>query len=323
MTISIDDIVDAADAMKIPLWIALVGVAGYSYHTVYFFPLLLVVLVATLVLILYYYNLWYKVRGTVWPDICSKDVVLVTGGSQGLGKHIVKLLLRQGAEVIVLDITPPSTDEVTYIACDLAQPDQVREALNEITPHKQITVLINNAGVRHSDGVLAMAPDKLHRIFQINVFSPMLITKTVVESYHRSKAKQPPLRVCFISSVLGILAPRNLGVYSATKAAVTQMYDALVREHRDDTNWLRFLLMLPGQMDTAMFRDVTPSKTFFAPVVAANKLAKTIVAKLNRGEIGTVCAPVYGSILPVVKVLPECVQHWCRQFSEMDEKVEG
>lgn len=326
MTINVDRIIGVVDAVKLPIWVAMLAITGYAYKSPWFIPLLLVCLAGTASLALYYYNLLYKVRGAPWQAIGPKDVAVVTGGSQGLGKHIVDNLLHQGAEVIVLDITSPSIDNVKFVKCDLAQPAQVEPALNTIVSElekqlKQITVLVNNAGVRHTEGVLSMAPEKLETIFQINVFSPLMITRTIYDHYRKNETHQPPLRVCFVSSVLGILAPRNLGVYSATKAAITQMYDALVREHRDETDWLRFLLVLPGQMDTAMFNDVTPSKTFFAPVVVANKLAKTIVAKLNTGEIGVVCAPAYGNVLPVVKVLPECVQHWCRQFTEMDDKV--
>ncbi|CAN3370309.1 uncharacterized oxidoreductase Tda5p [Diutina catenulata] len=318
--LSIDDVIRGAWLLKLPVLVALVG---YSYYQ----PSLVAngaSIACAAVIGFFYLNEAFKTAGGKWRPISSEDVVVVTGGSRGLGAELVTEFLARGCEVYSLDIVESNNSGAKYMKCDVSQEMELQMTIEHIMRElnkrgKTVTVLINNAGIRHHESVLGMPEEKMEKIFRVNVFSQIWLTKAMVENAKLNSATR--LSVCNISSVLGILAPSNLGVYSATKAATTQLHEANVIENAEHRSWMRWLLVLPGQMDTQMFRDVEPTLTAFAPVVGSKSLARKIVAKISRGETGVLCDPLYGNVLPIVKVLPAYLQYWCRKITNMDNKV--
>lgn len=264
-----------------------------------------------------------------WNLLGESDVALVTGGLSGLGLEIVNKLAidyRVG-KVIVYDIQKPRVElssNVEFCLCDIdshasltARIDDTIRDLNQQNRH--ISVLVNNAGVRYSGPLLNMDNDEIRRLFGVNVFASITLLRAVVRN-HLEYFSTRQLSIVTVSSVLGSFGPKNLLVYSASKAATTQIHECLAEELRPHNN-ISMLLVMPGQLTTDMFKDVSPSRTFFAPVVNHAGLAHSIVAKVSRGESGVLCEPFYANFLPAVKVLPAIIQHWCRRFSRMDEKI--
>lgn len=262
--------------------------------------------------------------------ISSKDVALVTGGSQGLGREIVRLLLLKGCRVIVLDIEPyvpeavPASNLVRYVPCDLASVERTQHIVLSLVQElasqsSHISILVNNAGVRHSGLFLGTDHPTLQHVFNVNTFSPGTILRTVLGSHVAQRSHQL-LSVVNVSSILGSFGPCNLLAYSASKAAFVQLHECLSEEVRA-YHEIRMLLVLPGQLDTAMFGDVVPSREFFAPVVNHRKLAQSIVDRVEAGATGVMCVPLYANVLPIMKVMPMLLQRLARWFSKMDEKV--
>ena len=88
-------------------------------------------------------------------------------------------------------------------------------------------------------------------------------------------------------------------MYSATKAATILIHEALHQELKEYLNNIRLLLVTTGQMSTAMFKDVEPSKLFFAPIVNHIELAKLVVDKINVGYVGCISKPFYANFCRV------------------------
>lgn len=264
-----------------------------------------------------------------WTKLSSTDVALVTGGSGGLGLALVKTLVfdHNVGQVFVLDIKEPEyqfDDTVHFHPCDVGSDAELNRTLTSIitgldSQGKHISVLINNAGVRCCGPLLDLDENGIARAFSTNVFAPMTIIRRVV-SHHLEKYPSCPLSVVSISSVLGIFGPRNLLVYSASKAALIQIHECLREELRSHRN-IRLLLVVPGQLTTDMFKDVSPSMLFFAPLVNHIGLAARIVRRISRGKEGVLCEPFYANFLPLAKILPMSLQHLCRRFTQMDEKI--
>lgn len=254
---------------------------------------------------------------------------MVTGGSGGLGLALVKSLVfdHNVGKVFLLDIKEPEfqfDDRVTFISCDVGSEPELNQTVRSIisgldSQEKRISVLINNAGVRCSGSLLDLPENSIVRAFATNTFAPIAIIRQVVR-HHLEKYPHLPLSVVSVSSVLGVFGPRNLLVYSASKAALIQIHECLREELRSHKN-IRMLLVMPGQLTTDMFKDVSPSKTFLAPLVSHTGLAARIIRRVNRGHEGVLCEPFYANFLPIVKALPMCLQHFCRWFSHMDEKI--
>lgn len=266
-----------------------------------------------------------------WTLLGKSDVALVTGGLGGLGLEIVKRLLfdHNVGKVIILDIHKPQFEfdfRVEYCHCDIECENTLKSAVESTIrklrqQNQHISVLVSNAGVRYSGPLLNMKEEHIRRLFSVNTFAQITLFRKVIRN-HIKFYRQKQLSVVTVSSILGALGPKNLLVYSASKAATTQIHECLAEELRPYRN-INMLLVTPGQLTTDMFRDILPSRTFFAPMVNHIALAQAIVEKINKGESGTLCEPFYTNFLPAVKVLPSIVQFWCRRFSSMDEKIPG
>lgn len=258
------------------------------------------------------------------------DVALVTGGLDGLGLEMVKQLVlhHNVGRVYVVDVREPAFAfdvRVRFVRCDVGS-DAFRPVVEDILAEldrtrKHVSVLVNNAGVRRSGSLLHMPEEDIRRTFLVNTYAHVTALRAVV-GHHLASHPTLRLSVVTVSSILGTLGPRNLLVYSASKAAALQIHECLVQELAQHPS-IRMLLVTPGQLTTAMFKDVAPSQLFFAPLVNHTALAVEIVARVSRGEAGVLCEPLYASMLPIVKTLPMVVQHWARRFSGMDEKIEA
>lgn len=108
---------------------------------------------------------------TKWED----QVVLITGGSGGLGSSIVDTLARMGVTVFVLDVVPPPTTSSTvhFVKCDVTDPrsvkmaaDEARRVIREEADDIGVdgpTILINNAGVVNAKLIVDLTPEEVQR----------------------------------------------------------------------------------------------------------------------------------------------------------------
>lgn len=266
---------------------------------------------------IYLLNKKYKTRG-VWEGIGEKDIAVITGGSNGLGLELVKLLTQRHVRCVVVDREDISDKDVSrdvvFHKCDLSDAKLVLNTINQIKSQMgQPTILINNAAMRHFETLQELTYDQIKTVMTVNTLTPVMFMKELLTSPSR-------LYTVNISSILGLASPANLTLYSATKASLISLHDSVSHEMSHD-NSKRFLLVTPGQLDTRMFKDVKPPKQFLAPVVNAKTLAEQIVRCIEQGERGTLHGPMYTYFMPILKLLPYSVCEFCRWFSEMDNSV--
>lgn len=163
-------------------------------------------------------------------------VVIVTGGSRGLGAGFVRSFLDSGD--LVATCARSETDEVKewsnqhperflFCSTDLSDAASVDEFVRAVIDRwGRIDVLINNAGVAR-DGILAMAgDDDIDTVVDLNLKGTLYVTRQVSR---RMLAKRHG-SIVNISSIVGLTGYRGLGVYSATKAALDGMTRSLSRE---------------------------------------------------------------------------------------------
>lgn len=263
-----------------------------------------------------------------WSLVADAQVALVTGGLSGLGLEITRRLLQERAvaKVIIIDIQPPKVKllDVQFHSCDIGNHDELKALLSRIlseldSANLRILVLVNNAGVRNSGALLQLKEKDIFQTFNVNVIA-QIVTLREILSHHNAHHSGSDLFLVTVLSVLGVFGPKNLLLYSATKAAALQIHECLTEELRS-TPRIQTLLVIPGQLNTEMFGDVSPSRQFFAPIVDYRQLALQIVERAATGNAGILCEPLYASLLPGVKLLPLALQRACRWFSQMDEKL--
>jgi 3-oxoacyl-[acyl-carrier protein] reductase len=165
-------------------------------------------------------------------------VVIVTGGSKGLGAGLVRSFLATGDRVATC--ARSTTEEVMGWEADAALTDRfLFRAANLSDRHDsdafvkavferwgRIDVLINNAGVA-IDGVLGLFSDEdTDTVIDLNLKGTIHMTRLV----SRHMLTQHSGRIINVSSIIGLSGYRGLSVYGATKAALDGFTRALARE---------------------------------------------------------------------------------------------
>ncbi|MDJ0919599.1 MAG: SDR family oxidoreductase [Henriciella sp.] len=167
--------------------------------------------------------------------------IVITGASTGIGRAATDYLAAKGWHVFAgvrkqsdADILDQAHENITPLMLDVADPDQVREAVETVSAAldgSMLDGLVNNAGIANM-GPLALQPlDEFKAHFDVNVFGLLETTQAFLPllGMDSSRAGKPG-RIINITSVGGRLASPFLGAYTATKHAVESVTDSLRRE---------------------------------------------------------------------------------------------
>lgn len=186
-------------------------------------------------------------------------VILIVGGSGGIGSACAKVFGRAGAKVV---LAARNTDEAEKVAkqindnngdayvIDVEATDlaSVSNMVREITEDLgKIDVLINAFGSAIIQPLLDIKPDDAKELINTNVYGTFLVTQTVV----RYMATEKQGQVIMFPGTMGKYVMKNASVYAATKYAVTGFTKSLVEEHK--RSGINFTLMYFGGVDTAMW----------------------------------------------------------------------
>ncbi|GAV52593.1 hypothetical protein ZYGR_0AG05840 [Zygosaccharomyces rouxii] len=268
-------------------------------------------------------NRWYKCRGNEpWKSLAEIEsaIVLVTGGSHGLGRSIIIELLNryEHVKVINLDLRRSSQTDVRImdIQCDLRDSAALSYCIDQIKIRygNRLSLIVNNAGIRAPYQYLQDLNEvTIQEVFAVNAFAPTKIIKELV----------PSNRQCYvinIASTLGILAPAKVSTYAASKAALIAFHNSFSLELETlGISRTRSLLVLSGQLDTEMFAGFEPPRQFFAPVLDKRKLASNLIDCCERGQRGEICVPFYSNFANLLMSLPLPSRHLVRKLSRMDD----
>ena len=149
---------------------------------------------------------------------------LVTGAGRGIGRDIVKRLVKLGATVVALSKTKENLEslkaelpEIEIVQCDLANWEETRKAVASLDT---IELLVNNAAYAKLDPIGEVDEQTCNLHFDINVKSIINVTQEVVK---KLKADGKPGSIVNVSSQAGMVALQDHVVYCASKGAVDQI----------------------------------------------------------------------------------------------------
>jgi len=197
----------------------------------------------------------------------TRQTVIVTGASSGLGAEYARQLARRGASLVLVarradrlenlaaELTRAHGVTVTAVARDLGLPDAGRTLRAELESRGiHATGLINNAGFGASNEFADEDPDRLQSMIALNISALVDLSRAYIGQL--SSADTGIL--INTASLLGFQPIPYMSVYGATKAFVLSFTEALWEETRG-TN-LRVLAVNPGAMQTEFF-DVAGSQS--------------------------------------------------------------
>ena len=160
---------------------------------------------------------------------------LVTGATGGLGQAIVRALHQQGAHVVLSGTRPEKLDafrdelgdRAATVACDLADPEQVKTLLaraeEAVGP---IDILVNNAGITRDTLALRMKDDDWNAVIAVNLTAGFQLARAALRTMTRRRWG----RIVGITSIVGVTGNPGQSNYAASKAGLIGMSKALAAE---------------------------------------------------------------------------------------------
>jgi short-subunit dehydrogenase len=230
-------------------------------------------------------------------------VVIITGGSRGLGLVLAREFASEGAR---LAICARSTEElerarvdlgksgasVLAVPCDIRERSQVNEMVNVVRDHYgRVDVLVNNAGVIQVGPIEVMTVEDYEEAMNTHFWGPLYATLAVLPEMR----KRHTGRIVNISSIGGKISVPHLVPYSASKFALVGLSEGLRAELQKDG--ISVTTVCPGLMRTGSPRNAyfkgqhRAEYAWFSisdalPVTAmqAERAARDIIAACKRGE---------------------------------------
>lgn len=187
--------------------------------------------------------------------------VLITGGSDGLGKVAAQKLIEAGYMVTILshdaDKTSAAAEELgcKYVVADVGDPQQVHDAVMlAVEQGGEVDVLINNAGVWIAGPLESNTPADINHAIRVNTLGAIYCTQAVVPAMKQRRSG----RVINVISQAGLYGKAERSVYNASKWALTGFTKSLQPELKPFK--VGVVGFYPGAMDTGLFAKVGDTK---------------------------------------------------------------
>jgi NAD(P)-dependent dehydrogenase (short-subunit alcohol dehydrogenase family) len=177
-------------------------------------------------------------------------VVLITGGSSGIGLATVRRLAEAGDRVFYASRRPapvPPAGDVTHLPRDLADPQAGETVVQSVLATAgRLDVLINNAGTAVLAPLEEAGDAEAHRTFEVNLFGPMRLIRAALPAMREQGAG----RIINVTSVNDIAPAPFGGWYSASKAALASLSTVLGAELQG--SGIHVTVVAPGLFVTGM-----------------------------------------------------------------------
>ena len=202
---------------------------------------------------------------------CSKSgrlngkVGLITGAASGIGLATAKMMLSQGATVIISDVQIGTGETVaqklgdgaSFIPLDVRLEEQWKSVINQIAiKFNRLDVLVNNAGVGTPGSIEDTSLEQWRNIHAINSEGPFLGCK---HSLSLMKQNISGGSIINVSSVAGIIGAPNLAAYCSSKASVRLLTKSVALHCARKGYGIRCNSVHPSYTDTPMVEEIVSS----------------------------------------------------------------
>lgn len=204
-------------------------------------------------------------------------VILVTGGTSGIGQACTELFARHGAKVVTMSIQQEAGAVLASrltgegLTCQFHYGDTSEEAAVQaaialaVEQYGRLDCVHANAGVLSNQKITELTVEQFHKVVNVNLLGPVLVAKHAIPIMERQGSGV----ICFTTSVAAEIGFPAHGIYCASKAAVVALMRSLTTDH--SPHGVRFVAVSPGTIDTPMLAAScagwdTPKEELYAQV---------------------------------------------------------
>lgn len=193
----------------------------------------------------------------------TERVVLVTGGTRGIGLAIAKGMQQAGAHVWIHGSTQESTQKAAeengfaYIYGDLRYPEHLNQILAPfLESEEKLDVLVNNAGFETHSQILSASEEEMDMIYNVNTKAPFFLTQMLIPRLKKSGHGS----VINVTSIHQKVPVRENSYYCMSKASLSMFSKIAALELAKEN--IRVNNLAPGAILTDMNRELVEQMDF-------------------------------------------------------------
>lgn len=223
-------------------------------------------------------------------------VILITGGSTGIGLATARRFAQAGDRVAVTYNTSPPPEGLLAVPCDVRSSESVDAAFATVEESLgPVEVVISNAGVTRDGLLLKMSEESFSDVLEANLTAAFRVAKRASRGMIRARNG----RIIFVGSVVGLMGSAGQANYAASKAGLVGLARSLAREFASRA--ITVNVVAPGPVETEMTAALGPER--LAELSAAVPMARIASGDEIAAAIAFLASPeagyITGAVLPV------------------------
>ena len=226
----------------------------------------------------------------------SGRVVLITGGSRGIGLATALRFAALGDRVAVTYNSSPPPDGFFAVKCDVTNTADVDAAFTAVEQHfGPVEILVSNAGMTKDMLLLRMSETDFSDVIDANLTAAYRVAKRASQGMLKARRG----RMIFVSSVVGMLGSAGQANYSASKSGLIGLARSIARELGSRS--ITANVVAPGPVATDMLAALPEDRV--ASLTSAVPLGRLASPEEIAGTITFLASPdaayITGAIIPV------------------------
>lgn len=223
----------------------------------------------------------------------SRETVLITGASSGIGLELARLFAAEGCELILVarrteklhqlaaELIEQHRITVQVLTADLGVPEAVRQIHDSLRRHdRPVDVLVNNAGFGAAGEFATLSAERQSEMVQVNVMAPTQLARLLLPGMLRRKRGG----ILNVASIAAFQPGPYMAVYYASKAYLLSWSEALTEETRGQGVTISCLAPGPTRTGFASAADLDSSKLFRMGAMSAAAVARAGHRGFRRGK---------------------------------------
>jgi len=224
-------------------------------------------------------------------------VVIITGGSSGIGKAVASLFIKNNSKVIILARNKENLEKTAkelncdFYQCDVSNYKQVKNVFNKIKEHyKKIDILVNNAGFGIHKNFLDQTIKEIEEQMKVNYFGTVYCIKESINAMEKNS------HIVNVSSIVGLAGFPKSSAYSAAKFALIGLSESLYYDLKE--KGINISIICPGGTKTNFFNHESYKEHKQAiNMMEPEYVAEYILKAIEKNKFETILPKKYNIVI--------------------------